>query len=135
MESDAADGGARSGALPRMMPLLQVRGLTEDLLAKLAITRKLWRIDAQVLDLRGLQAALLDDLELLVARVHELVGLARVDDRDDRHVAVADDEAHMLIRDLAKRAKPLHSLRPDLDLQHVGEPDPREDLVSGKRRP
>src|SRR6185312_8151687 len=72
----------------------------EDLLAQLAVAGKLRRVDADVLDLRGLQAALLDRLELLVARVDHLIGLLRVDDRDDRHVAVADDEADVLVRDL-----------------------------------
>ena len=62
------------------------------------------------------------------------VGLLRVDDRDDRHVAVADDEADVLVRDLAERAQPLHALRPDLHLQHVGQADAREDLVARKRR-
>ena len=60
--------------------------------------------------------------------------LLGVDDRDDRHVAVAYDEADVLVGDLAKRAQTLHSLRPDLDLQHVGEADPREDLVPRERR-
>ena len=41
-------------------------------------------------------------------------------------------EADMLVGDLAERAQPLHSLRPDLDLQDVGQPDAREDLVPRK---
>ena len=40
----------------------------------------------------------------------------------------------MLIGDLAKRAEPLHSLRADLDLQHIGEPDSRKDFVPRERR-
>ena len=42
------------------------------------------------------------DLELLVARVDELIGLPRIDDGDDRHVAIADDEADVLVGDLAE---------------------------------
>src|SRR5205814_7316709 len=110
-----------------------IRRGAEDLFAQLAVTRKLRRIDADVFHLRGLQASLLDDLELLIARIDQLVGLARVDDRNDRHVAVADDKADVLIGDLAKRPKPLHALWADLDLQHIGKANSRKDFVPGKR--
>ena len=61
-------------------------------------------------------------------------GFLGVDDREYRHVAVAQQEADLLVRDLAERAKPLHSLRADLDLQHVGQAHAREDLLPRKRR-
>src|SRR5512139_3580119 len=89
----------------------RVRGRPEDLLAQLLVAGQLRRIDADVLHLRRLQAALLDDLELLVARIDDRVGFLRVDDRDDRHVAIDDHEADVLVRDLAERAQPLHPLR------------------------
>ena len=63
----------------------------------------------------------------------DLVGLLGVDDRDDRHVAVADHEADVLVGDLAERAQALHALRADLHLQHVGQADAREDLVARER--
>ena len=58
-----------------------------------------------------------------------------VDDRQNRHVAVAQQKADLLIRDLAKGAKPFHSLRADLHLQHIREAHAREDLLPRKRRP
>jgi hypothetical protein len=66
-------------------------------------------------------------------RIDELIGLARVDDRDDRHVAVADDESHVLIRNLPKGAEAFHALRPIFTWQHVGKPYSREDFVTRKR--
>src|SRR5580765_8243427 len=107
----------------------------EDLFAQLPITRQLRRIDADVLDLGSVQAALLDDFELLVARIDDGVGFLGVDDRQNRHVAVAQQKADLLIRDLAKGAKPFHPLRADLHLQHIREAHAREDLLLWKRRP
>ncbi len=83
---------------------------SENLLAQFAIARQRGRIDAQILDLGGLQTALLDDLELLIAWILHLLGFARVDDGDDGHVTIADDETHVLVRDLAKRTQPFHAL-------------------------
>ena len=85
------------------------RGRLEGV-AQLAVARQLRRMDADVLHLRRLQAALLDDLELLVARIDDGVGVPGVDDREDRHVTIAEDEAYVLVRDLAERAQPLHAL-------------------------
>ncbi len=65
----------------------------------------------------------------------DLIGLLRVDDRDDRHVAIADDEADVLVRDLAKGAQALHALRADLHLQHVGQPHAREHFMTRETPP
>ena len=61
----------------------------------------------------------------------DLVGLLGVDDRDDRHVTVADDEADVLVRDLAERAQAFHALRADLHLQHVRQAYAREISLRG----
>src|SRR4029434_11191161 len=116
----------------RVERLDQVTGRAEDLLAQLPVPRQLGRVHANVLDLRRLQTSLLDDLELLVARIDDGVRLLGVDDREDGHVAIADDESHVLIRDLAECAQPLHPLWADLDLQHVGEAYPGKHLVARK---
>ncbi len=135
------DGGASAccGQRPtraarRLTPSDQLGGGAQYLLAQLAVARQRRRVDAEVLHLRRLQAALLDDLELLVAGILHLLRLARVDDGDDGHVTIAHDEPDVLVGDLAKGAQAFHALGSDLHLQDIGKAHAREDLVARKRR-
>src|SRR3982750_1265245 len=57
----------------------QLGGRSQYLLAQLAIARQRRWIHADVFDLRRLEASLLDDLQLLVARILNLLGFLGID--------------------------------------------------------